>query len=164
MFEICNDGACGTRLVADRPIRKGTIVHAIRVTEVLERATYQSIQIAPHRHILDDGIIIYLNHSCRPSTIIDTVAQLVRAERDIAAGEELSFFYPTTEWSMDRPFICRCGAQQCVRLVAGARFLPIDTLAHYRLSSHILGMIQESLTQRSARHDEHRDGQLAELR
>ena len=46
------------------------------------------------------------------------------AGRDIAAGEELTYFYPSTEWEMDRPFRCLCGAPDCVGVVSGAKAPP----------------------------------------
>jgi len=59
----------------------------------------------------------------------------------------LNFFYPSTEWEMDRPFICLCGAPQCVRLVAGAKYLAIDTLSRYFVNQHIRDMVFASLAQ-----------------
>jgi hypothetical protein len=48
---------------------------------------------------------------------------------------------------MDRPFICLCGAPQCVRLVAGAKYLSIDTLSRYFVNPHIREMIFATLAQ-----------------
>ena len=49
----------------------------------------------------------FLNHSCRPSVRIDGLR--VVAVRDLVAGEQLSFDYDATEWSMASPFRCGCG-------------------------------------------------------
>ena len=62
---------------------------------------------------------------------------MVFALRDIAAGEELTCFYPSTEWDMVRPFVCGCGAPQCVRFVAGARYLSADVLGRNFVNAHI---------------------------
>src|SRR3546814_18876372 len=62
-----------------------------------------------------------LNHSCDPNVLLDTERSLMVARRDIARDEELSFFYPSTEWEMDAPFICLCGSSHCIHVVAGAR-------------------------------------------
>jgi len=78
-----------------------------------------------------------MNHSCNPNTILDTARMLVFASRDIAVGEELTFFYPSTEWEMSAPFVCMCGAPNCIHVVAGARFLPASTLENYYLNRHI---------------------------
>ena len=78
-----------------------------------------------------------MNHSCDPNVILDTENMQMIACTDIAKGEELFFFYPSTEWQMDAPFICLCGASNCIHVVAGARFLPLSTLEHHYLNPHI---------------------------
>jgi hypothetical protein len=130
----------GARLVTDQPLRKGELICHISGYRVVPEATYQTVQIGAHSHIEELGVLAYLNHSCQPNTVVDNSAMTVTAIRDIAPGEELSFFYPSTEWEMDRPFICLCGSPQCVRLVAGAKYLSIDTLAHYFINQHIRDM------------------------
>ena len=70
---------------------------------------------------------------------------LVFAAHDIAVGEELTFFYPSTEWEMSSPFICLCGATNCIHVVAGARFLPLSTLEKHFLNRHIRELMIELL-------------------
>ena len=130
----------GARLITDQLLGKGELICHITGYRVVPEATYQTVQIGAHSHIEELGVLAYLNHSCQPNTIVDTTALTVTAIRDIAAGEELNFFYPSTEWEMDRPFICLCGSPQCVRLVAGAKYLSIDTLARYFINQHIRDM------------------------
>ncbi len=31
-------------------------------------------------------------------------------DRDLQVGDQLTFFYPSTEWASPRPFQCLCGA------------------------------------------------------
>ena len=45
------------------------------------------------------------------------------AERDIAAGEAITFNYNTTEYELAEPFRCHCDSALCVGLVRGARYL-----------------------------------------
>ncbi len=148
MLKIVSGGsAYGARLITDKPLSRGEVVYHITGHRITEIPTYQTIQVGHGTHIEELGVIAYLNHSCQPNTVID-VAQLdVVATRDIAAGEDLNFFYPSTEWEMDRPFICLCGAPQCVRLVAGAKYLSVDTLSRYFINPHIREMIFETLAQ-----------------
>lgn len=141
MLKIENGGSpYGARLVTDQPIRSGELISSISGYRIVSKVTYQTVQISAHEHIEELGVLAYLNHSCQPNTIVDTTAFTVSAIRDIAAGEELNFFYPSTEWEMDRPFICLCGAPQCIRLVAGAKHLSIDTLQRYFINRHIREM------------------------
>ncbi len=148
MLKIVSGGsAYGARLITDQPFRRGDVIYHIEGHRVTQRPTYQTIQVGRGVHIEELGVIAYLNHSCQPNTLIDVTRMDVVAVRDIAVGEELNFFYPSTEWEMDRPFICLCGAPQCVRLVAGAKYLSVDTLSRYFINQHIREMIFETLAQ-----------------
>lgn len=130
----------GKHLLATRAFKSGELIYRIENFKRTSEATYQTIQVGPHEHIEELGALAYLNHSCNPGVIVNTTELTVRACRDIAAGEELNFFYPSTEWKMDRPFICLCGAPQCIRLVAGAHYLSLDVLGRYFINAHIREM------------------------
>jgi hypothetical protein len=103
---------------------------------VVDKPNRFTVQIARDRHT-HVGKLAALNHSCSPNVILDTERMLMIACRDIEKGEELSFFYPATEWEMQAPFICLCGSSNCIHVVAGARFLPLSTLEHHFLNRHI---------------------------
>lgn len=137
--------AYGARLITDHSYTKGELIYRISGHQITPTPTYQTIQISATEHIEELGVLAYLNHSCQPNTIVDTVALEVIAARDIAVGEELNFFYPSTEWEMDRPFVCLCGAPQCVRLVAGARYLSVDALSRHFINPHISHIIAQTL-------------------
>jgi hypothetical protein len=79
----------------------------------------------------------YINHSCDPNVFFDTSSLVILALRDIAEGEEISFFYPSTEWEMDQPFTCHCGSAKCLGQIRGAAYLPAETLQQYQLSEFI---------------------------
>lgn len=78
-----------------------------------------SVQVGIHEHVHPDDDAIasgdrtrflwrFLNHSCSPNCRVD--GRLLVALRDLAAGEELTFDYNATEWSLATPFPCACGA------------------------------------------------------
>lgn len=123
-------------LVTKRNYQKGEVICEIPTEKVLDKPNRYTVQIDrdKHTHV---GKLAALNHSCDPNVILDTEHLLVYARKDIGKGEELSFFYPATEWEMDAPFICLCGASNCIHVVAGARFLPLSTLEHHFLNRHI---------------------------
>lgn len=137
--------AYGARLITDQPFQAGQVIHQISGYRLCTQPTYQTIQTGRAQHIEELGIIAYLNHSCVPNTLVNTTTFTVQAARAIAVGEELTFFYPSTEWEMDRPFVCLCGAPQCVRLVAGAKYLSVDTLSRYFINQHIRELIVATL-------------------
>lgn len=148
MLKVIGGGsAYGARLITDQPYRRGDVIYHIEGHRVTPQPTYQTIQVGPAEHIEELGVLAYLNHSCQPNTLVNVAELTVVAARDIAAGEELNFFYPSTEWEMDRPFICLCGAPQCVRLVAGAKYLSVDTLSRYFINAHIREMIFATLAE-----------------
>lgn len=61
----------------------------------------------------------YFNHSCDPNAYLDFQRLQFVAVRPIAAGEEISFNYLTSEWHMAAPFTCRCGAAGCFGEIRG---------------------------------------------
>jgi len=123
-------------LITKQAYKKGEVICEIPTEKVVDKPNRFTVQVDrdKHTHV---GKLAALNHSCDPNVILDTDNLLVFARKDIEKGEELSFFYPATEWEMDAPFICLCGASSCIHVVAGARFLPLSTLEHHFLNKHI---------------------------
>jgi hypothetical protein len=58
--------------------------------------------------------------------------------RPIQAGDEFTFFYPSTEWNMSQPFVCNCKTEACLQLINGASHLDPSTLNKYRLTDFII--------------------------
>ncbi len=131
-------------LITKQAYLKGELICEIPTEKVVNKANRFTVQIGRTKHT-NVGKLAALNHSCDPNVILDTEHLLMYACRDIAKGEELSFFYPSTEWEMDAPFICLCGSSNCIHVVAGARFLPLSTLEHHYLNPHIREMMIELL-------------------
>ena len=138
-------GGVGARLLAAEAIHARSPFLKISRPRYVERPTYQTVQVGFARHALSLGVLTFINHSCHPNVIVDTSRLVCWATRDIAKGEELSYFYPSTEWVMARPFLCLCGAANCIRIVAGARHLSTDVLARYFINEHIRTMIGDEL-------------------
>jgi uncharacterized protein len=64
-----------------------------------------------------EGSMLYTNHSCEPNIAIHGQNVFV-AMRDIGPGEELTHDWATTD-DMEYEMECRCGRQNCRRLVTG---------------------------------------------
>ena len=62
---------------------------------------------------------------------------------DVAIGDELTFFYPATEWEISQTFNCHCGRPTCVGLIQGAAELPTDILNRYKLTDFINAMAKK---------------------
>lgn len=113
-------------VVALGEIPAGAVLLALAHVFV-DRPGRHTIQIDACRHQAGtDEIDDYLNHSCDPNSALDFTRLELRSLRPIAAGEELSFNYLTSEWDMAAPFTCRCGAPGCLgrrRPIQGFRHL-----------------------------------------
>jgi len=101
-------------VTAREAIPAGTVLMSLAHVFV-DRPGRHTIQIDARRHQAGTGEIDdYLNHSCDPNSALDFTRLELVSLRPIAAGEELSFNYLTSEWDMAAPFTCQCGA--CDRL------------------------------------------------
>src|SRR5688500_12347850 len=131
-------------LITKQAYKKGDVICEMPSENIMDKPNRFTVQISrdKHTHV---GKLAALNHSCDPNVILDTDKMVMVARQDIEKGAELSFFYPSTEWEMAAPFICLCGAANCIHVVAGARFLPLSTLENHYLNSHIREMMIELL-------------------
>lgn len=131
-------------LITKQAYKKGEVICEMPSENIADKPNRFTVQISrdKHTHV---GKLAALNHSCDPNVILDTDKMVMIARRDIEKGEELSFFYPSTEWEMAAPFICLCGSTNCIHVVAGARFLPLSTLENHYLNPHIRETISDLL-------------------
>lgn len=113
---------------------------------ILETPTYLTIQTGEFKHItLSPDFLQYVNHSCDPNVFFDTRQMQFIALKEIEPGDELVFFYPSTEWEMVQPFDCFCGNSCCLHNIRGAAFLSEEEIARYRLTDFIREQLQNRL-------------------
>lgn len=121
----------------------GEVIRAFSADQVLKTATYLTVQTGDDTHItLMPDFLQYINHSCRPNVFFDTTAMQLVALTEIQPGDELMFFYPSTEWSMTQPFDCFCSTTQCLHRIQGASYLSDEAVMQYRLTDFIIEKIQ----------------------
>jgi hypothetical protein len=65
------------------------------------------------------------------------------ALRDLKRGDEVCFFYPSTEWSMSQPFTCWCGASECLKTIDGAKNTPKLKMDRFYYANHIRELLEE---------------------
>jgi hypothetical protein len=135
-------------LFAIRSFKAGQFIADFSASTISAEPTYLTVQISVRKHItLQPEFLQYINHSCSPNVFFDTTTMQVKALRPINLGEELTFFYPSTEWKMVQPFNCYCGSPRCLDQIRGAAYIPEDVLKQYRLTD----FIQQQLVKRAAR-------------
>ncbi|XWW97759.1 hypothetical protein V2A60_005746 [Cordyceps javanica] len=106
-------------------------------TEAAE-PTYATVQMGRNRHLNLNSDLLYINHSCEPSLIFDTGNKIIIAgPKGLQPGDELTFFYPSTEWDMAQPFQCLCGTPTCRGTIDGAKKMTSTQLDGLWLSRHI---------------------------
>ena len=148
----------GQGLFACEPIAKGEIV-CVKGGYIFDRQTLNSmpewfraaeIQIGPDLFIGPvaeherEGSMVFSNHSCEPN--IGVQGQIVFvALRDIAAGEELTHDWATTD-DDDYEMECKCGAATCRGIVTGKDWQRPELQEKYRghISLYLLEKIRAS--------------------
>lgn len=132
-------------LFAKRRFIANESIVEIASSVIYKSPSYLTIQIGDAQHIaIEPEYLQFLNHSCDPNCFPDFDQRKLIALKKIEVGEELRYFYPSTEWSMDRPFLCNCESDRCLSMINGAKYLPMETLSKYQISSYILTKKSES--------------------
>lgn len=133
---------------AQQSYKPGGKVASFSAGAVLPTPSYLTVQIGIDKHILlQPEHLQYINHSCDPNVFFDTFSMEIIALRDISVGDEMTFFYPSTEWDMAQPFQCHCGSPKCLHEIRGAAHISLDVLKTYTLTR----FIQQQLHDRADR-------------
>jgi SET domain-containing protein len=134
----------GRGLFARQAIARGEIV-AVKGGHVLTRAQWTALEgelgpaeiqiaedlvIAPVSTEERHGAMLYTNHSCAPNIAIQGQIVFV-AMRDIAAGEELTHDWATTD-DGDYEMQCRCGSPRCRRVITGKDWMKPELQEKYK--------------------------------
>ncbi|KAL3960364.1 hypothetical protein ACCO45_005481 [Purpureocillium lilacinum] len=117
-----------------------------------QEPTYATVQTGRDTHLNLNSDLLYINHSCEPSLIFDTGnMNVLVGPKGLAPGDELTFFYPSTEWSMAQPFDCLCGTPTCRGTISGARDMSAKQLEGIWLNGHIRELLDEQQQQQNGR-------------
>ena len=124
----------------------GEVVSEFTSEHIFEVATYLTVQTGEKKHItLAPDFLQYINHSCDPNVFFDTTQMQLIALKEIQPGDELMFFYPSSEWQMMQPFDCFCGTPKCLHSIQGAVYLSEQTMQQYRFTDFIMEQLQNRM-------------------
>lgn len=145
-FEIHQEIKTGYKsLFAAREVEPFIVVSELNHENILPTPTRYTVQIEEKQHLkLKPEYLQYINHSCQPNVFFDLKKMEIISLRQIEKGEEITFFYPSTEWKMTEPFKCRCGSENCLNNIEGAVALSKDILTKYRLNRYIIEKISSN--------------------
>jgi hypothetical protein len=131
-----------------RTYQPGDVIANFTAGTISAEPTYLTIQLGIRKHItFDPEYLQYINHSCDPNVFFDTTAMNLVALKPLKRNEEMTFFYPSTEWKMKQTFQCYCGYKHCIGEIKGASYLSKEAQEKYRFTD----FIQQQLAKRSAR-------------
>lgn len=131
-----------------RTYQPGDVIANFTAGTISAEPTYLTIQLGIRKHItFDPEYLQYINHSCDPNVFFDTTAMNLVALKTLKRNEEMTFFYPSTEWKMKQTFQCYCGYKYCIGEIKGASYLSKEAQEKYRFTD----FIQQQLAKRSAR-------------
>jgi hypothetical protein len=132
----------GTSLFSSKAYKKGDTICTFGAALTLETPNQKTIQIGDKKHIhLDPDILQYTNHHCDPNVFYNSKTMQVETIKDIEIDDEITFFYPSTEWDMSDPFECKCGSEKCIHIIKGAKDLDKTILSQYRVSEFIKSLL-----------------------
>lgn len=121
-----------------RSFQPGEVICSFHAGETTSTPTYLTVQTGTDKHItLRPEFLQYINHGCDPNVFFDTTQMQLVCLKAVEAGEEFTFFYPSTEWDMAQPFVCQCQSPNCLQLIQGAKYLSTETIEQYRFTDFI---------------------------
>ena len=116
----------------------GDVITPFTAKTTESHPTYLTIQTGEGQHItLSPEFLQFTNHSCDPNVFFDTASMELVCLKNISPLDELTYFYPSTEWEMDQPFDCNCGSDMCLKVIKGARYLTEEVKERYAFSEFI---------------------------
>jgi uncharacterized protein len=133
----------GRGLFAKAPVSRGEIV-AVKGGYIVSKETWTGLErelgsaeiqiaedlfIAPVEKDHREGSMLYSNHSCEPNIGIRGQIVFV-AMRDIAAGEELTHDWATTD-DQDYELTCHCGTRSCRGAITGRDWMKKELQEKY---------------------------------
>ena len=139
IVEVYTDKSTGNRsLFSKTAFRVHEPISDFYWSAVYPEPSYLTVQIGEAAHIsLMPSFLACVNHSCHPNSFFDPEQKQLVCIKPIAAGEEITFFYPSSEWSMTQPFDCYCASPFCLHHIAGARYLSPEQQKRYRFTPFI---------------------------
>ena len=92
-------------LFATTAFSKGDVIIDFGSSKIVDTPNYLTVQVGEDKHIhLSPEYLQYTNHSCEPNVLFNTSTMQLECLIDIAIGDELTFFYPATEWKISQTF------------------------------------------------------------
>ena len=132
-LRVVEEEGIGKRLVAARPIRKGTVISTFS-SPVVSTPTVHTVCFGEGKHVQPTLGTEFTEHTCGLGNLQlivnedETEASFVII-KDVMEGESITFNYCTTEWEMGAPFLCGCDLckkNKFPKPIQGCKFLTLE--------------------------------------
>ena len=134
-------------LFALQSFQPGEVIADFSAGTIAAEPTYLTVQVGVKKHItLQPEFLQYINHSCDPTVFFNTTTMQLVALKEVQQEDEMTFFYPSTEWKMTQSFDCYCGSPRCIGKIRGASYLSPELQSQYRFTD----FIQQQLVKKAA--------------
>lgn len=125
-------------IVASKSIPANALLCYFSYQERLQTPNRYTVQLGEKEHILlVPSLLQYINHSCEPNVFFDTSEMELRSLKALKEGEEVCYFYPSTEWDMKETFTCNCKNSNCLQEIRGAAYLTEEQFKQAHLNEFI---------------------------
>ena len=142
-----SEGSFRSGVAAKFDLPPGALFARITGIHLQSLQNYRTAQAGRDLHVELNSDIYFTNHSCDPTLErhMEKFEIRVRSDRALKEGEMLSFFYPSTEWTMAQAFDCWCGAGEgkCYKRIDGAGKMDEAVLKRYWLNGYIEELLAE---------------------
>jgi len=140
-----NNSPAGLSINSAVALQAGALFAPITTSTPADAKRWSTVQTGRDSHMELNSALLYMNHSCNPSLEVDVQEMVVRVARgrDLEKGDELTFFYPSTEWDFAGPFRCLCAEQGCLGEVKGAKHISAEDAERWWFNQHIRALMQE---------------------
>jgi len=140
-----NENPAGVSINSRVSLPRGSLFTRITTSTPAFPKRWSTVQTSKDTHLELNSALLYMNHSCNPLLEVDVKEMVVRVsrERDLKAGDDLTFFYPSTEWEFDAPFECLCAEKGCLGKVRGAKFIEGKDAQRWWFNEHIQELMKE---------------------
>ena len=144
------DGQDAYGIFAVKDLKKGDMIYDWKGSISPSKKDRLSTQIDTNKHIyFKDKDFQYYNHSCNPNIAHNFRKHGTYALKDISKDDELFSFYAANEWEMDNPFYCKCGSNNCLGFIGGAKYVPIGKVEELMpmMAPHCQKLLRQKLNQ-----------------
>jgi hypothetical protein len=100
------------KLKSVKTFTAGDVLMDFSSAQILPEPDYTSIDL--HDCHIYHPIGRYINHSCEPTTYVDTKLKQLIANLDIKPDDEITFNYLSSERKIILPFDCVCLSPRCI--------------------------------------------------